>query len=143
MSSPGRDRNRLIYAAAVLGVIAAGLASRAYPGLFPAFFGKYPGDALWALMIFLLLGFAKPKWPSVTLAVLALVISFAVEFSQLIQAPWIGSIRQTTLGHLVLGTTFGWFDLVAYAIGVAIGYLSEVAAHFRFRERPLSIDKQS
>ena len=123
----GINRNRFVYAAAVLIVIAAGLASRKYPGLFPASFGKYPGDALWALMVLLILGWARPRWPSVAIAALALFISLCVEFSQLYQAPWINSIRQSTLGHLVLGSTFNWYDLIAYAVGVLVGYLAEVA----------------
>jgi len=124
----------MVYAAAVVLVVLAGLASRRFPDLFPAALGKYPGDALWALMVFLLIGFAKPTWPSARVAVLALITSFAVEFSQIYQAPCINSIRHTTLGHLVLGEGFDSYDLIAYAIGVSVGYLIELA----FRRRMLA-----
>jgi hypothetical protein len=54
-------------------------------------------------------------------AVLALLVSCVDEISQLYQAPWINSIRRTTLGHLVLGSTFSWLDMLAYTVGVAAG----------------------
>jgi hypothetical protein len=60
------------------------------------------------------------------LAGLALLASYAVELSQLYQAPWINAIRGTTLGHLVLGSTFAWQDLVAYTFGVAAGFLLDL-----------------
>jgi hypothetical protein len=122
-------RNRIIYAAAVFAVIAAGLASRRFPGLLPAVLGKYPGDALWALMIYLIVGFLRPSWSKLAVAGAALGLCFAVEFGQLYHAPWIDSVRRTTLGHLVLGSAFGSLDLMAYAVGVSIGYLVELASH--------------
>ena len=121
------NRNRVFYFAAVLVVVVAGLASRRYTGLLPASLGKYPGDALWALMVFLAIGFFKPRWPTWKVAAAALTVSFGVEFSQLYQAPWLDSIRQTTLGHLALGSTFNMHDLTAYVVGVSLSYLAEVA----------------
>ena len=117
-TSEARSRGRL--ALAVLVVIAAGLASRRFP-LFPAALGKYPGDALWALMIFLGLAFLRPQLAPRRLAGIALAICYAVEFAQLIQVPWLNSIRATRLGHLVLGSGFDRWDLGAYAIGVLAG----------------------
>lgn len=116
-------RSRLWLGIALLGVIALGLASRKFPFLFPAWLGKYPGDALWALMVFVAIAIIQPRLPSLRLACLALAASYLVEFSQLYQAPWINAIRQTTPGHLVLGSTFGWLDLCAYTVGVTLGLL--------------------
>ncbi|CKH20539.1 Protein of uncharacterised function (DUF2809) [Streptococcus pneumoniae] len=45
--------------------------------------------------------------------------------SQLYHAEWIDNIRATTLGGLVLGYGFLWSDLVAYTIGVGVGFLFE------------------
>ena len=42
-------------------------------------------------------------------------------------APWIDSIRRTTLGGLVLGFGFVWSDLACYAVGVGLGILIELA----------------
>lgn len=111
---------------ATLGVIVLGLASRHVYGLFPHALGKYPGDALWALMIFLGLGYLMPSNSIIGNALYAIVISFAVEFSQIYQEPWINAIRNTVLGHLVLGSRFGWLDLLAYTAGVSIGMIAEL-----------------
>jgi len=54
-------------------------------------------------------------------AVLALLGSCADEISQLYQAPWLNSLRSTTVGHLVLGSGFSWVDMLAYTVGVAAG----------------------
>src|SRR5258708_2710635 len=119
--SPRLHRNRIAYFAAVCVVIALGLASRRFPGSFPAFLGKYPGDALWALMVFLGWGIVLPKHSTLRIALYALVTSFLVEFSQLYQAPWINGIRGTAIGHLALGSGFAWGDMAAYAVGVGMG----------------------
>lgn len=116
-------RSRLWLVVGFIAVIALGLASRKFPWLFPAFFGKYPGDSLWALMVFLGWAWCKPSTSTRNITALAFATSCLVEFSQLYQAPWLNSIRSTTLGHLVLGSTFSWFDIVAYAVGVLVGAL--------------------
>jgi hypothetical protein len=121
-------RNRIYYVMTTAVVVALGLASRRFPGLFPSVLGKYPGDALWTIMVFAALGVLLPRMTTLRLATLALVISFAVEFSQLYQAPWINSIRGTFLGHLVLGSGFGWGDLLAYTVGAALGVCGELLA---------------
>ena len=123
--SPRPARNRWHHAVATLFVIGLGLASRRFTWLFPAELGKYPGDALWALMVFMAMAVVWPRASTARLAVAALALSFAVEFSQLYQAPWIDAVRSTTLGHLALGSGFGWVDLVAYAVGVATGALAD------------------
>jgi hypothetical protein len=116
-----RASRRWFYVAATLTVICAGLASRRFPWLFPSILGKYPGDALWALMVFCGWIVLLPSTSRTRIAIAALVTSFADEFSQLYQAPWINAIRANPLGHLVLGSGFSERDLIAYTVGVAIG----------------------
>jgi len=101
-----------------------GLASRRWD-LFPTVFGKYPGDALWALMVFVLVGMLRRKMSASMVAAWALATCFVVEFAQLYHAPWIDAVRSTRIGYLALGTTFNPMDLVAYAVGVAAGWMTE------------------
>jgi len=115
-----KSRSSLLLAAAIIATIALGLASRKCPALFPAIFEKYPGDALWAQMVYWLVAFVSPAASVVKVALTALVISYADECSQLYQAPWINAIRATTPGHLVLGSAFSWGDIVAYTVGIAL-----------------------
>lgn len=111
-------RSRLWLLISIMAVIALGLASRKFPSLFPALLGKYPGDALWALMVFLGWAFCKPSASTRNIAALAFITSCLVEFLQLYQAVWLKEIRSTTLGHLALGSTFSWLDIAAYAVGI-------------------------
>jgi Protein of unknown function (DUF2809) len=119
-----QQRDRWFHALATAAVIALGLASRKWQ-IFPPMLEKYPGDALYALMAFCALGVLSPRASTARNAAYALAFCFAVEASQLYHAPWIDRVRATTLGHLALGSRFGWWDLVAYAVGVAVGAIGE------------------
>lgn len=109
----------------IIVVIGLGLASRKFLSFFPAVFGSHTGDALWALMIFLGIAFLKPRMDRPRLALAALAVAYLVEASQLYQDDWINDIRATTLGHLVLGTGFQWLDLLAYSVGIVVGYVGD------------------
>lgn len=118
-------RCRIIYAFIIFIVIMLGLASRSYSDLLPIFISKYAGDTLWALMVFLLIGFIFPYKSSFEIAIIALIFSFSIELSQLYHAPWIDNIRQYRLGGLILGYSFIWSDLVCYSMGIMMGILGE------------------
>jgi hypothetical protein len=116
-------------------VVAAGLfsRSRAAVPVLPDFVRTYAGDTLWALLVFLLLGIFFPRARTVTVALAALGIAFAVEASQLYQADWLNRIRATRLGALVLGAGWVASDLVCYTAGVALGAAAEVLTPARRR----------
>ena len=118
-------RSRVLYAGLALAVVAAGLLWRADFMPLPPWLSNNGGDALWALMVFVGFGFLLPRASTLNLALLAVAFSWGVELSQLYHAPWIDAIRATLPGRLVLGSTFNWPDLAAYAVGVAIGALVE------------------
>ena len=130
-------RTRIAYLLVASVVMLLCLASRHYREQLPAFVGDYSGDTLWALMLYLLVSVLLAGHQPATRAVTSLIIAFLVEFSQLYHAPWIDSIRQTTLGGLALGFGFLWTDLVCYAVGVATGAAAEfcsVQLHRRNRD---------
>jgi|HubBroStandDraft_6_1064221.scaffolds.fasta_scaffold743917_2 hypothetical protein len=116
-------RSRRCYAVGIAVVIGLGLGSRS--GALPPFLAKYAGDALWALMVFLGIGFLTPTRTTFTVALLAAAFCCADEFSQLYHAPWIDAARRTTLGHLALGDTFAWADILAYLVGIAVAAVAE------------------
>jgi hypothetical protein len=122
------SRSRPLYGVFLCVVIIAGLATRRSPQLFPAFVAEYAGDTLWALTVFLLLGFLFPRASTARLAMAAVAIAFAVELSQLYEARWIETLRATTIGKLTLGSGFLWSDLVCYAAGICSGAALETVA---------------
>ena len=88
-----------------------GIGSRRYIHSLPEFIAVYAGDTLWALAVFLGIGLILPR-----------------------VSTWIDSIRQTTLGGLILGFGFLWSDLVCYALGVELGVLVETMGGIVSRE---------
>jgi hypothetical protein len=118
-------RNRTIYFILTVLVILTGLASRKFSEHLPSFIAEYSGDTLWALLIFFLTGFIFSTYTSIRIAIIALIFSFAIEFSQLYQAVWINSIRHTRIGGLILGFGFLWSDLICYTAGILIGIILE------------------
>ena len=126
MVAKARSRRRRWYLIAFVATIVAGLASRHFSQVLPAFLGKYPGDVLWSLMVFFGLGIIFNQVSSLRLGLVALGFSFGIEALKLWQAPWLVSVRQTTLGHLVFGHVFSWQNLVAYTVGILVGLIVEV-----------------
>ncbi len=133
-----QPRSRRRYALLVMGVIVAGLASRTYPRLFPPFLGKYPGDALWAAMVFLGVGLVLPARRTWFVATLSLGICLVVEMTKLSPNGWLADFRQTTLGHLVLGRVFMWQNFLAYTSGIGMAAVGE-----RVADRATRADEES
>ena len=113
-------RNRLLYLILSIITIILGLLSRKVQGL-PQIISSYSGDALWALMVFFLFSFLFNKKSTIFILVISIIFSYGIEISQLYHAPWIDSIRATTLGGLILGFGFLWSDLICYTVGIVIG----------------------
>jgi len=119
-------RPPLLHVALIVLVAILGIGSRRYAHALPEIIAAYAGDTLWALAAFLAIGLLLPRASTVRVAALAMALSVAVELSQLYHADWIDSIRQTTLGGLILGFGFVWSDLACYAVGVGLGVCGEM-----------------
>ena len=118
-------RNRIVYALLIALTLMVGLASRRVPDLFPVFLARYLGDTLWALLVFWLIGFVWPNIAGTQALVGALLFAYGIEVSQLWHPLWLETLRNTTLGALVLGHGFLWSDIVCYTVGIGAGYLAE------------------
>ncbi|MER5420189.1 DUF2809 domain-containing protein [Streptosporangium roseum] len=121
-------RARLPAALAAVATVAAGLTVRAVTG---GWFGKYAGDALYTVLVHTLIVLVLPRVPPVRAAVGALAFSWAVELAQLTPVPAALS-EASVLARLVLGSTFGAADLVAYAAGAVLA----ATAHALVRRGP-------
>ncbi len=119
-------RSRTVYAALLLLTIAAGIASRRFPSVQPAFIARYAGDTLWAAMVFWGLALIWSRARTIVLAIGAVGLAWCVELSQLYHAPWLDALRATRLGALTLGQGFVWSDLACYVVGVALAACCDV-----------------
>jgi hypothetical protein len=98
------------------GIVVLGLLSRKF-----SFVPLWVGDVLWATMIYFIVRFFFPRLSIGKVTLISIIISYAVEFSQLYKAPWIDNMRHTFPGRMLLGETFFWGDLVSYTVGILIG----------------------
>lgn len=72
------------------------------------------GDVAATMLVFALISLAWPRARGLIRAGATMAIATAVEVFQLVHQ------SRSAVGAYVLGTAFDWWDLVAYAVGVAI-----------------------
>ena len=116
------SRNRLHYLLLAIILIIVSLPAR-LTDWYPLFIVIYVADAVWALMVYLMLAFVFPGKIPVNLLVIALLACWLVEFSQLYQSDWIREVRGWPLMGLLLGYGFRIEDLLAYTLGIGVGFL--------------------
>ena len=92
----------------------------------PKLVAVYGGDTLWGVMLYFLICALRPKGVGVQNLVIALIISYSVETSQLYQADWILNIRATKAGGLLLGHGFLISDLVCYTVGNISAFIIDI-----------------
>lgn len=113
------DQVRRRYLALTVVTIAAGLASRAlHTGSY--WIDKSLGDALYAAMIYWLLGLAWPRTGLRPRALVAVAVCFAIEAFKFTGLPLAWSASR--LSRLIFGTTPSVHNLVCYVAGVAIAW---------------------
>jgi len=112
-------RRRISYFALALATIVVGLVIHLGGEPLGATARDILGDAVWASMIVWLISAIVPGARLVARCAVAYAICVLVEVSQLYRTPTLDALRQTQIGHLVLGSGFDPRDLVSYALGVA------------------------
>ena len=80
------------------------------------------GDALYAAFVFALLVVIAPRARSVTVAAVTFAFCAAVELAQLTGVP-AAIVDAVPVARYALGTTFVAVDLIAYAVGAALGWV--------------------
>jgi hypothetical protein len=122
---PSLVRSRASFIALAVVTMALGVAVRFHG----RFLGVMPqdviGDALWGAMIAWWIAALVPGGPLRTRVTAALLICFAVEVSQRYHTATLDALRQTTAGHLVLGSGFDPRDFISYTLGVLAAMLIE------------------
>ncbi|MEN2742126.1 DUF2809 domain-containing protein [Microbacterium sp. X-17] len=92
--------------------------------------GAFAGDALYAVLVFLLVAVVAVRAPSAVVGGIAFALCAAVEVFQLTGVP--AYLSATIPGvELVLGSTFQWIDLLAYLFGAALAAAVDVGVRTR------------
>ena len=116
---------RLTFLGLAAATIAVGLGVHWHGGFLGPVIQDMLGDALWAAMIAWGMGALAPAASVRTRGIAALAVCFAVETSQRFHSTALDALRQTTAGHLVLGSGFDPRDFAAYTLGVLGAILLE------------------
>ncbi|GAA1442954.1 ribosomal maturation YjgA family protein [Leifsonia poae] len=120
MSRRSARRIRLAVAAAV--ILLGGLAVHVFA---IGAVGAFVADALYASFVAVLIAIVLPAVRIGIAPAIALVVCAAIELWQLTPVP--AELSRTVPGAaLVVGSTFSWIDLVAYAVGAAAAVPIEV-----------------
>lgn len=104
-------------------LIPVGFYSKAYHG--PGFQwvnangGGFFYVIFWCLVIFGMLPTLRP----LNIAVVVVVLTCLVEFSQLLHHPILSYVRSTFIGQTVFGRTFSWYDMPFYGAGGLCAFL--------------------
>ena len=118
---------RVFYIIAIALLIVLGLSSRKV-----TFLPDEIGDGLWSMALFCFLRFIFVNRKLKDIAIATLILSYLVEFSQLIRWEWLVTVRSTFIGHMLLGQGFVWWDLLAYSIGVIVICLAARVLHLAY-----------
>ncbi|KQR52647.1 hypothetical protein ASF88_14170 [Leifsonia sp. Leaf336] len=125
MTSLVRRRVTLIVVA--VAVVVAGLTVHE---LTDGWAGAFAGDALYAVLMVVLVALVAPRVPSLAAGGIALAVCVGVELLQLTGVP--AQLSAAIPGvELVLGSTFQATDLVAYAIGATIATVLDLVVRRR------------
>lgn len=111
-------KSRINYSFVAILIIILGILSRKF-----SFIPLCVGDMLYAVLIYFVLRTISPNQSKSQAALIALLLCYVIEISQLHKGNWLVEIRQTLLGHYILGHGFLWSDMAAYTLGVFVAFL--------------------
>lgn len=103
-------------------VIIVGVTSRVFT-IGNVLWDKYLGDALYAVLFFLLLSFVWTSGSTLIKFIIVFIFIFLIELFQLTGIPQelAGSSNMAIkLVGILLGMEFSWWDIVAYGVGLCV-----------------------
>ncbi len=88
-----------------------------------AIFDKYLGDALYAILFYLLISMLVSELRAIRKATIVFMLMMTLELFQLTRIPMALSQNENVLARIaamLLGTVFSWLDILAYLVGIVI-----------------------
>jgi hypothetical protein len=109
-------RRRVFLLISLCITILLGLTSRRWP-IGWSVYDKSLGDALYAVMVYLVIALLAPRTRTITCAIVAVAICLAIELFKLTGLP--NAWRASAISRLVFGTTFSVHNLICYTLGIS------------------------
>ena len=118
-------RRKLVFACYMVMTIILGTLSRVVQTQ-NIIFDKYLGDMLYAVLMYWLMSFVWTRAMPLTKLLLTTLIMILIEAFQLTGLPLSFRRSESVALHvfaIALGTTFSFFDIIAYLVGIVLVYL--------------------
>lgn len=107
-------------------LIPVGFATKTYEGPGEFWIRAHAGGVVYVVFWNMVILAVRPRWSIHGVAAAVLVTTCALEFLQLWHSAFLTTVRTTTVGHALIGSTFSWADLVHYVFGsllaIALAY---------------------
>jgi len=116
-----KNRFRLKLLAVLLIITPLGFATKFYTGSGSEWVNTSAGDILYPAFLMLILVFFQRDLKAWRAAVGVFLFSTAVEFTQLLDGPFLEWMRQSFLGRTLVGVSFVPLDILYYALGCLLG----------------------
>ena len=116
-------RERLIYLAATLVLLAVEIFIGAF--VRDAFVRPYLGDVLVVILIYCMIRIFKPTGIKL-LPLYVFIFALLVELLQLVKIVDLLGIPHDSIVAILIGTSFSFIDIICYAVGCTIVYLTEI-----------------
>lgn len=112
-------RGRL--ALSLLLLLPLGIGTKFYAGPASAWVHAHAGGVLYVMFWTVAVVLVAPRLSAETAAGGVLFVTCGLEFLQLWHPSALQTVRQTFIGHALIGSTFGWWDLLHYGLGALLG----------------------
>lgn len=122
----------------VLILVPLGIYTKFYHGPGEGFVHAYLGGILYVVFFIFLASLIFPKVRVLKISLVVFVITCLLEFTQLIQTPWLNKLREYFLVHALIGSGYTTYDLLFYVVGGIIGYgvLKEINKFYMNNKKP-------
>ena len=113
---------RLWHLGLIVFLIPLGAFTKYYDGVAELWIKYHFGDIIYEVFWCLLGAFLFPKTAIKKIIIIVFSITSVLEFLQLWQPAFLTTIRNTFIGHALLGSNFDPWDFAYYALGCFIAY---------------------
>jgi len=114
-----RFRAKIIF---LIVLVPLGFATKVYSGPGSGVVVNHAGGFLYVWFFMLLASLLFPSAKALCISAIVFISTSLIEFSQLIQTPWLNILRQHFLIRTLIGSTFGYNDFIWYSAAAVSGY---------------------
>ena len=104
-------------------IIPLGFATKFYHGIYANWVNNSLCGVFYEIFWCLVIFFIFTKLSPLNIATIVFIITSLLEFTQLLNAPFLEIIRKNFIGRTLIGSSFIWSDFFYYLIGCIIAYL--------------------